>query len=204
MLNKLKSWIHRVAPPPIVEAERIVEPKPMGVTVRAVGICKTEGCKSYNDPKFLFSMHLDPIHVCTECHRAGMVVKEEFSIKQPDNLTFFQVRVEYNFRPSLVADVHEGTWHGLCIVSDESMSKDENVYTLRSPLIQTEKRAAAVATSILGGLLQDPEEMLKSNPGSRPKENLIDFDEPLGGVKAQLWELEEKLRGSRLTQEYKG
>lgn len=202
MLNKLKSMFHKTLPPPVVH-EPVLNLDPIRTMVRAVGFCKTEGCEKFNQGTFLFSSHHDPIHVCAQCHRRGEVVKEEWSVKEPGNLNFRQVRVEYNYVPSLVAEVGSGgKWSEIAIVTDDSMSLDCNVYHMKSPLIKTEKRALAVAISMLGGLLQDPKYVLEQSPGSRPQENIISFDEPLGGVKAQLWELEEKLRGSRLTKEY--
>jgi hypothetical protein len=203
MLNKLSSIFRRRAQ--VQELAGVEVPRPADkAMVRAIGFCKTEGCDKFNDGVFLFSMHEDPIFVCSKCNKRGMVVKEEYSVKNPEDLTFRQVRVEFDFRPSLVAEVGAGgTWHGIAIVTDDSMNPEYNVYTMKSPLIKTEKRALAVAVSMLGGLLQNPERMLELNPGSRAQESIINFDEPLGAVKAQLFELEDKIRGSRLTEEFK-
>lgn len=197
MLDKLKSMLGR----------RQVEPelvKPPTVMVRAVGYCRTDGCEDFNRGKFVFTGSPEPTHFCTKCGVYGMVVKEEWHTKYADNMDFYQVRLEYNFTPSLVPNVHIGRWCCEAIVTDEVLPKTGNVYYMKSPLISTEKRALEVATSVLSALMRDPEETLRNAPGSRPRESIIDFEEDLGGVKSQLWELEQKLSNSRLVKGYYG
>lgn len=198
MLHKLQSMFQRTTTETkvsFIEAQRLV-------MTRGVGFCKTEGCEKFNQGVFIYSHDLKPGHFCNTCKCSGYVVKEEYSVKMTGDMTFWQVRVEFEYRPSLVANTTAGKYHGLAVVSDTSMSQDHNIYTLKSPLIATEKRALTVATTTLGGLLQNPVRMLEANLGAKPQESIIDFDKPLGEVRAQLWELEEQLRNSRLTKEF--
>jgi hypothetical protein len=59
---------------------------------------------------------------------------------------FKEVRVEYNFDPI------NGVYREIAIVRDESLWGQHNVYTLRSPLIKTEKRGLKVAEAVLANL----------------------------------------------------
>ena len=59
---------------------------------------------------------------------------------------FKEVRVEYNFDPI------NTVYREIAIVRDESLWGRNNVYTLQSPLIKTEKRALKVAEAILANL----------------------------------------------------
>lgn len=197
MLDKLKFFFKRQVPEPMPDPILKNEP----IMVRAVGFCKTDGCKNFNDAKFVFGSNPEPTYFCRDCQRFGYTVKEEWWTKRPDDLTFFQVRLEYDYRPSLIPNTKVGKWHALCIVSDDSMDPNRNVYYLRSPLIRTEKRAKEIATATLSGLMQDPERVLQ-HPNMRAKVTEIDFDKPLGDVKAQLWELGNMLSKSKLLKEY--
>lgn len=198
MLSKLKSLFRR-EPEPVVTTDTIA--KLPTVMIRAVGYCRTDGCTDFVKGKFVYSSETEPRHFCSVCKQFGMVIKEDWSVKYPGNMDFYQVRVEYDFRPSLIP-TGTGRWAGVAIVTDTSLPDTGNIYYLQSPLIKTDKRALDTATAILAGLLRDPEAVIALVPGSKGMETRINFDAPLGEVKAQLWELEGKLRGSRLSRDY--
>lgn len=166
---------------------------------RGVGICRTPDCRDYNKDVLLLE-NVPAKYICRQCMRHGITSREMGSCLSPTNMEFFQVRVEFNFHP--VPGEWEGKYRSLVIVTDETMRKDGNVYTLRSPLIRTEKRALEVATALLANLMTDPESALISENGMRPKVHFIDFDRPLDDVKAQLAVLGNKLSSSRLTERY--
>lgn len=193
----LDKFVSRPAP-----AEPPKPPK-LGRLKRGVGFCRTEGCKLFNSGRFLLGTEVPDTYHCTSCFADGMVVKEQVALKDPNNMLFRQVRVEYNYKPSLEPLVHEGKYTATAIVTDEAVDPDANVYTVYAPLICTEKAALKTAEGLLGCLMQNPQEVIEEGWGSKPRELVIDFDRPLGNVKSQLFDLQNKLEGSKLANETK-
>ncbi len=110
---------------------------------RGVGYCENTDCEDYAKGVFLLN-HGDTFY-CPRCRQLGKVEKERgFYTGNSD--VFKEVRVEYNFDPI------NGVYREIAIVRDESLWGRNNVYTLQSPLIKTEKRALKVAEAILANL----------------------------------------------------
>ena len=110
---------------------------------RGVGYCENTDCEDYAKGVFLLN-HGDTFY-CPRCRQLGKVEKERgFYTGNTD--IFKEVRVEYNFDPI------NSVYREIAIVRDESLWGRNNVYTLQSPLIKTEKRALKVAEAILANL----------------------------------------------------
>jgi ribosomal protein S27AE len=110
---------------------------------RGVGYCENTDCEDYAKGVFLLN-HGDTFY-CPRCRQLGKVEKERgFYTGNTD--IFKEVRVEYNFDPI------NSLYREIAIVRDESLWGRNNVYTLQSPLIKTEKRALKVAEAILANL----------------------------------------------------
>ena len=135
---------------------------------------------------------------CPRCHRIGRKVMEWGETDNDFNLDFWQVRLEFGY------DVVLDTYRSVAIVSDETMSKDGNIYTLYSPLIKTDKRALLVAEGLLGTLLRADDSMFAK--GYVPKDQIynLDFDKSLTEVKDRLDEIAAILQQSRLRKDDNG
>jgi len=110
---------------------------------RGVGYCENTDCEDYAKGVFLLN-HGDTFY-CPRCRQLGKVEKERGFYTGNSDI-FKEVRVEYNFDPI------NGVYREIAIVRDESLWGRNNVYTLQSPLIKTEKRALKVAEAILANL----------------------------------------------------
>lgn len=171
--------------------------KPIDRYERGVGYCRNNDCKKFNQDVFLFANQVSHFN-CGVCHTQGMVVKEVGWPKDTENMVFSEVRIDFDYRPSLEPWVPEGRYTQLAIVRDESCP-NQNVYYLHSPVIRTDKRALATAESILGNLCQFPEDVLRNSTfAHRTKDTIIDFDLPTAEVKAKLTEVGDRLARSGL------
>ena len=184
MFNKLRSWLQkpvRVEEPPVQ----------MSKLVRAIGICRNRECDEYNKDVFLIN-HGD-FYDCPRCKVAGIYQKEQGLTLNTTSLDFYQVRVEFNYDPN------ENRFRGVAVVTDESMPKDGgNVYTLKSALIRTEKRALEVATALLGNLMHADSRVFDGSGIGRPKEHVLYFDNPRELFQIELDVLARELENSRL------
>lgn len=159
----------------------------MKVMKRGVGYCENTDCEDYAKGVFLLN-HGDTFY-CPRCRQLGRVERER-GFHSGEAPFFSEVRVEFDFvLPS-------GKFVSTAIVRDESLPGG-SVYTLRSPLIKTDKRALSVATALLGNL-----NLFGVNQGSNPSTALtvISLDEDLGKLKEKLARLAGRLEGSWLTQ----
>jgi len=120
---------------------------------RGVGYCENTDCEDYAKGVFdcedyakgVFLLNHGDTFYCPRCRQLGKVEKERgFYTGNTD--IFKEVRVEYNFDPI------NSLYREIAIVRDESLWGRNNVYTLQSPLIKTEKRALKVAEAILANL----------------------------------------------------
>ena len=185
MRTKIAKWFQR-------EPERIEEPPvQMSKLVRAVGICRSIECEDYNKDVFLIN-HGDFFN-CPKCRKLGIYKQEQGTTLNNTSLDFYQVRVEFNFDPD------KNEFRSIAIVTDESMPKDGgNVYTLKSALIRTDKRALEVATALLGNLMNATTAIFDGSGISRPKEHVLYFDNPRELFKLELEVLGRELENSRL------
>lgn len=161
----------------------------INVLRRAVGYCKNEECESFNKGSFLLSQ--PETFYCTRCRKAGLAEPEEGSYVG-DSDTFKEVRVEYNFDPAA------NKYQGMAIVRDESLWGRNNVYTLKSPLIQTDSRALKVAEAILANL-----NLYGLSGGGFPhgtREIILHLDNPREDFQAQCARLSQTLERSSLAQ----
>ena len=188
MFNRLKNWLHSSA----LEPARIEEtPVQMSKLRRGVGICRNADCEEHN--KDIFLVNHGNSFVCPRCRKQGFYLQEQGTTLNNTSLDFYQVRVEFNYSP------HEDRFRSIAIVTDESMPKSGgNVYTLKTPLIRTDKRALEVATALLGNLMQATEEVFDGSGLGRPKEHVLYFDNPRELFQIELDLLGQKLENSRL------
>ena len=133
---------------------------------RGVGYCENTECEDYAKGVFLLN-HGDTFY-CPRCRQLGKVEKERGFYTGNSDI-FKEVRVEYNFDPT------HGIYREIAIVRDESLWGRNNVYTLQSPLIRTEKRALKVAESMLANLNMQEHPL---GPGEIPRtqELILSFD----------------------------
>lgn len=110
---------------------------------RGVGYCENMECEDYAKGVFLLN-HGDTFY-CPRCRQLGRVEKERAFYTGSSDV-FKEVRVEYHFDPI------NNIYREIAIVRDESLWGRNNIYTLQSPLIKTEKRALKVAEAILSDL----------------------------------------------------
>ena len=144
---------------------------------RGVGYCQNPRCEDYG--KGVFLLNHGPDFTCPECRHPGRVERERGSA-QGDAKVFREVRVEYNYDPEL------DQYRDVAIVQDVSLWGPTSSYTLRSPLVRTEKRALKVAEAILSNLNRAPDRI---EDGEIPTsaETVLNLDAPLS-------EFAEKLR----------
>lgn len=157
---------------------------------KGVGYCMEPTCKDYHKDVFLINHSRN--FFCTRCGQLGKHQIEKVLFKNVLDMNFYQVRVEFKYDPG------SDKFRGLAIVTDETMPKTGNVYTLRSPMIATEKRALQVAENILGHLMQANSNVFEVGVGRAP-EFQLDMDLDLPEFRSRLFDLEVSLRNSRLS-----
>src|SRR5262245_14967770 len=115
---------------------------------RGVGFCQNARCEDYG--KGVFLLNHGSTFSCPDCRHPGRVERERGQA-QGDSKVFREVRVEYNYDPEL------DSYRDVAIVQDVSLWGETSSYTLRSPLVRTEKRALKVAEAILANLNRSPD-----------------------------------------------
>jgi hypothetical protein len=126
---------------------------------RGIGWCIDSECKNWHVSIYL--LNHGPVFDCQLCGQRGEVCPETYSIK--NGRPFKQVRVEYDF------NMTDKRYKAVAIVTDD-LAPGNGVYTLRSPLIRTERRALATAERYLANLCCGVS-------ANRP-EIVLDFDQP--------------------------
>jgi ribosomal protein S27AE len=155
---------------------------------RGVGYCENSDCEDYGKGVFLLN-HGDTFY-CPRCRQLGKVEKERgFYTGNSD--VFKEVRVEYNFDPT------HGIYREIGIVRDESLWGRNNVYTLQSPLIRTEKRALKVAEAILANLNRY-RGLLSGDDIPRTTEIILSFDDTYEEFDRKLKDLSKEWEASGL------
>jgi ribosomal protein S27AE len=155
---------------------------------RGVGYCENTECEDYAKGVFLLN-HGDTFY-CPRCRQLGKVEKERGFYTGNSDI-FKEVRVEYNFDP-----IH-GIYREIAIVRDESLWGRNNVYTLQSPLIKTEKRALKVAEAILANLNRY-RGLVSGDDIPRTTEIILSFDEPFDEFSRRLTQLSKEWEASGL------
>ncbi len=154
---------------------------------RGVGYCENTDCEDYAKGVFLLN-HGDTFY-CPRCRQLGKVEKERGFYTGNSDI-FKEVRVEYNFDPI------NGIYREIAIVRDESLWGRNNVYTLQSPLIKTEKRALKVAEAILANLNRY-RGLLNGDDIPRTTEIILSFDESFEEFQKKLHQLSKEARTAR-------
>lgn len=112
---------------------------------RGVGYCCADECD--DRWKGVFLMNHGPVFICPRCRRDGLLEPEIGTSAGPGpDQPYWSVRVEFDYCPVT------RRYRRLAVVSDLCSDPESNVYTLRSPLVRTEKRATVLATSLLARL----------------------------------------------------
>ncbi|HTO08397.1 MAG TPA: hypothetical protein VMR31_04885 [Myxococcota bacterium] len=155
---------------------------------RGVGYCENTECEDYAKGVFLLN-HGDTFY-CPRCRQLGKVEKERGFYTGNSDI-FKEVRVEYNFDP-----IH-GIYREIAIVRDESLWGRNNVYTLQSPLIKTEKRALKVAEAILANLNRY-RGLLSGDDIPRTTEIILSFDDDFEEFQKRLSQLSKEWEASGL------
>ena len=154
---------------------------------RGVGYCENTDCEDYAKGVFLLN-HGDTFY-CPRCRQLGKVEKERGFYTGNSDI-FKEVRVEYNFDPI------NGVYREIAIVRDESLWGRNNVYTLQSPLIKTEKRALKVAEAILANLNRY-RGLLNGDEIPRTTEIILSFDDPFEEFSRKLQQLSQGVGSER-------
>ena len=157
---------------------------------RAVGYCEQDQCDDYC--KGVFLLNHGQTFMCPRCREEGAIIPEKGSYSGTSNV-FKEVRVEYNW------DNVNHEFREIAIVRDESLWGRCNTYTLKSPLIKTERRGLKVAEAILSNLNKFSN-MTDLDNGEIPGtlETLLNFDNSPEVFKASLDKLAEELLKSPL------
>ncbi len=155
---------------------------------RGVGYCENTECEDYAKGVFLLN-HGDTFY-CPRCRQLGKVEKERGFYTGNSDI-FKEVRVESNFDP-----IH-GIYREIAIVRDESLWGRNNVYTLQSPLIKTEKRALKVAEAILANLNRY-RGLLSGDDIPRTTEFILSFDDDFDEFSRKLQQLSKEWEASGL------
>ena len=151
---------------------------------RGVGYCENTDCEDYSKGVFLLN-HGDTFY-CPRCRAFGHVEKETGAHTGETDI-FKEVRVEYNFDPI------RKIYREIGVVRDESLPAGSNIYTLKSALIKTERRALKVAEAILSNLNRY-RGLLTDGEIPRTTEHILSWDESRAefsqklGVLAREWE----------------
>ncbi len=146
---------------------------------RGVGYCLDLECEEYT--KGVFLLNHEGQFFCPTCRMLGKIERERGFYTGVAEV-FKEVRVEYNF--DAIAD----TYREVAIVQDVSLWGRNNVYTLQSPLIRTEKRALKVAEAILANLNRCPG-FAADEDLPTASELVLSFDDDLLTFRSKLSEL---------------
>ncbi len=157
---------------------------------RGVGYCENTDCEDYAKGVFLLN-HGDTFY-CPRCRQLGKVERER-GFYAGNSGIFKEVRVEYNFDPT------SNVYREIAIVRDESLWGRNNVYTMQSPLIKTEKRALKIAEAILSNLNRHPRPP-SENEIPRTTEIVLSFDDPVDEFKRKVGQLGRELEQSGLSE----
>ena len=156
---------------------------------RGVGYCVDASCGEFARGVFLLNQEGE--FYCPACRKIGRVERERGSHQSPGQL-FKEVRVEYNFDPLTAV------YRDVAIVQDVSLWGRNNVYTLQSPLIRTEKRALKVAEAILANLNRCPDAAYREDIPNT-SEVVLSLDEPMEEFRRKLRLLAEEWGSSGLS-----
>jgi hypothetical protein len=156
---------------------------------RAVGYCENTDCEDF--AKGVFLLNHGNTFFCPRCREEGNTKPEVGSYTGGTDV-FKEVRVEYNYDPL------NDKYREIAIVRDESLWGTCNVYTLKSPLIKTEKRGLKVAEAILANLNRY-RGLLDGDGIPRTTEWLLSFDDPTEEFNSKLLKLRESWENSDLT-----
>ena len=99
-----------------------------------------------------------------------------------------------------IRDRINGVYREIGIVRDESLWGRNNVYTLQSPLIKTEKRALKVAEAILANLNRY-RGLLNGDDIPRTTEIILSFDDPFDEFSRKLKQLSKEWEASGLREQ---
>jgi hypothetical protein len=119
------------------------EYRDMARPTRGVGYCQNTCCEDFG--KGVFLLNHAGAFTCPDCRRAGRI-EHETGCFTGDSHVFREVRVEYSYDPET------NVYRDVAIVRDTSLWESSSAYTLRSPLVRTEKRALKVAEALLANL----------------------------------------------------
>ncbi len=155
---------------------------------RGVGYCEDASCEEY--ARGVFLLNHEGAFYCPTCRKRGRVESER-GFHSGDADVFKEVRVEYNFDPI------NSLYREIAIVRDESLWGRNNVYTLQSPLIKTEKRALKVAEAILANLNRY-RGLLNGDDIPRTTEIILSFDDDFSEFSQKLQQLSKEWEASGL------
>ena len=154
---------------------------------RAVGYCLNKDCENVYRGAFLLNHGSE--FWCPACRQSG-ICEKEIGVVLNDSELFKEVRIEYAFDPT------DQKYHSLLILKRDLPKWDVtfNVYTLYSPMINSEKRATFHAEKLLGQLDQIRIEDLGTDLRIVPRETILDL-----GCTDNEWSKELRLLDIRLT-----
>ena len=153
---------------------------------RGVGYCENT---MRGLAKGVFLLNHGDTFYCPRCRQLGKWRRNAASTRELGHLQRSARRV--NFDPI------NSVYREIAIVRDESLWGRNNVYTLQSPLIKTEKRALKVAEAILANLNRY-RGLLNGDEIPRTTEIILSFDEPYEEFKRKVEQLGRELEQSGL------
>lgn len=115
----------------------------MAGMIRGAGYCTNRGCADYSIRIFLPGP--GEKFNCSTCGQEGRVERERGTSAGNSDI-YNEVRVDWSF------DSEHGCYRSITRIKDDSIRGRHGVYTLQSPLIDSEEKALKVAQAILKNL----------------------------------------------------
>ena len=145
---------------------------------RGAGYCTNYGCVHYQTGTITLN-HAGEFR-CRQCKLEG-IHELERAIFPPGVTVFARACVEYDF------DAGTKEYRRAAIVQDDSLPPDGATYTLRSPLVSTDKRALVLAEALLANLNHYRTSPL--DPHVRSAEHVLSLDAPRADFSQRLQDL---------------
>jgi len=152
-----------------------------------MGYCQNADC---GNPDGIFLANASEAFFCGHCGERGKVEAER-GFRTGKIGVFKEARVEYNFDPS------RGRYREVAIVRDESLPTSYDVYTLRSPLIRSKKRALRFAETLFVDLNHCRGQAGRSKM-PRAGEIILSFDDDLALFRQRLHQLSTRSGATKL------
>lgn len=153
---------------------------------KGVGFCDNVECVDYCQGVFLI-LHTGP-YFCRRCAQKGFAITETGRAEIETGKFFGEVRVRFDYAPAL------RNYLQTAIIRDDSLGSDCGIYYMESPMCRSDKRAFAIGErllSLLNDKLYEGADLAVPPPA---RENILDLDQPMSGIRKWLGEFEIRIK----------